>query len=103
MVTRGGDPALMMTKDEPWELIPPRFERGASEGSGDSMVGALAAALARGLASRRRCGGAPPRAPPTSCGTGSAPVRATWSSDLFPRVELRPLKRLDQRRGPGRA
>ena len=54
MVTRGGDPALIMTSDRTWELIPPRFSRGAPEGSGDSMVGALAAMLARGRAHRGR-------------------------------------------------
>jgi len=45
--TRGEDPSLVCTADRRWELIPPRFERGASEGSGDSMVGAMCAALAR--------------------------------------------------------
>jgi 1-phosphofructokinase len=49
VVTRGGDPALVLTDSRAWELTPPRFEGGASEGSGDSMVGALAATLARGL------------------------------------------------------
>lgn len=91
MVTRGGDPALVMTKDRAWELIPPRFESGASEGSGDSMVGALAAALARGLSIEEslRWGGA---AGATNflrhgLGTGSRDV----VSDLLPLVELRPL------------
>jgi len=49
MVTRGGDPALIVTRERSWELIPPRFEEGAAEGSGDSMVGAMAAMLAQGL------------------------------------------------------
>ena len=91
MVTRGGDPALVMTKDKTWELIPPRFSRGASEGSGDSMVGALAATLARGLDMEEalRWGAA---AGATNflrhgLGTGSRDV----VSDLFPRVELREL------------
>ena len=49
MVTRGGDPALIVSRERSWELIPPRFEEGAAEGSGDSMVGAMAAMLAQGL------------------------------------------------------
>jgi 1-phosphofructokinase len=47
--TRGDEPSLVATSDRRWELTPPRFEGGASEGSGDSMVGAMCAALARGL------------------------------------------------------
>jgi 1-phosphofructokinase len=50
LVTRGGEPALVLRDDRAWELIPPRFEAGVSDGSGDSMVGALAATLARGFA-----------------------------------------------------
>jgi 1-phosphofructokinase len=49
IVTRGGDPALVLRDGQAWELAPPRFEEGASEGSGDSMVGAMAAAMARGF------------------------------------------------------
>ena len=49
LVTRGGEPALVLRNGEAWELAPPQFEEGASEGSGDSMVGAIAAALAPGL------------------------------------------------------
>ena len=49
MFTRGDKPSLVATADRRWELTPPRFEGGASEGSGDSMVGAMCAALARGL------------------------------------------------------
>jgi 1-phosphofructokinase len=49
LVTRGGEPALLMRDGESWELVPPRFGEGASEGSGDSMVGAIAACLARDM------------------------------------------------------
>ena len=49
VVTRGGEPALFLDDGCAWELVPPRFEGGASEGSGDSMVGGLAAARALGL------------------------------------------------------
>ena len=91
MVTRGGDPALIMTRDRAWELKPPRFRRGAPEGSGDSMVGALAATLARGMEieDALRWGGA---AGATNflrhgLGTGSHDV----VSDLLEHVELRPV------------
>ena len=91
MVTRGGDPALVMTADRTWELKPPRFSRGASEGSGDSMVGALAATLARGMdiEDALRWGGAAGAANflRHGLGTGSRDV----VSDIMPRVELRPL------------
>ena len=91
MVTRGGDPALVMTKDNTWELVPPRFGRGAAEGSGDSMVGALAAALARGMEIEEalRVGAAAGAANflRHGLGTGSRDV----VSDLLPRVELRPV------------
>ena len=92
MVTRGGDPALIMTADKTWELIPPKFTAGAAEGSGDSMVGALAAALAqgKGIEDAVRWGGA---AGATNflrhgLGTGSRDV----VSDLLPRVELREVE-----------
>lgn len=48
IVTRAGDPALAMRDDRVWELTPPKFERGAREGCGDSMMGALAATVSAG-------------------------------------------------------
>jgi 1-phosphofructokinase len=91
IVTRGGDPALVMTNDRAWELLPPRFGRGAPEGSGDSMVGALGATLARGLdmeeALRWSCAAGAANFLRHGLGTGSRDV----VSDLYPRVELRPL------------
>jgi 1-phosphofructokinase len=48
VVTRGGDPALVLRRGEAWELVPPRFDRGSREGCGDSMMGGIAAALASG-------------------------------------------------------
>jgi 1-phosphofructokinase len=48
IVTRAAEPALVLRGDEAWELVPPRFSHGAREGCGDSMTGALAAALADG-------------------------------------------------------
>ena len=49
IVTRGPDPALVLRGDHAWELVPPRFDRGRREGCGDTMMGALAAGIARGL------------------------------------------------------
>jgi 1-phosphofructokinase len=48
IVTRAGEPAMVLRGEEAWELVPPRFERGSREGCGDSMMGALAACLAAG-------------------------------------------------------
>jgi 1-phosphofructokinase len=48
VVTRGGEPAFVLRDGEAWELVPPRFDRGSREGCGDSMMGGIAAALARG-------------------------------------------------------
>jgi 1-phosphofructokinase len=49
IITRAEEPAMVVRGDEAWELIPPRFERGAREGCGDSMMGGLAACVAQGL------------------------------------------------------
>ena len=49
IITRAGEPAVVVRDGDAWELIPPRFERGAREGCGDSMMGALAAGMAQGL------------------------------------------------------
>jgi 1-phosphofructokinase len=46
IITRAGDPALAMRDGKLWELKPPKFERGAREGCGDSMMGALSATIA---------------------------------------------------------
>lgn len=46
IITRAGDPALALRDGRFWELTPPKFERGAREGCGDSMMGALAATIA---------------------------------------------------------
>jgi len=49
IVTRAGEPAMVVRGEETWELIPPRFEHGSREGCGDSMMGALAACMAGGM------------------------------------------------------
>jgi 1-phosphofructokinase len=91
IVTRAGDPALAMRDGEVWEVTPPKFERGAREGCGDSMMGALAATIsaerewedvlrlsaAAGATNFLRNG----------LGTGARTV----IEDLAPRVQLRQL------------
>ena len=46
IITRAGEPALVLREDHAWRLIGPRFERGSREGCGDSMMGALCASFA---------------------------------------------------------
>ena len=46
IITRAGEPAMAVRDGRAWELAPPMFERGAREGCGDSMMGALAATIA---------------------------------------------------------
>jgi 1-phosphofructokinase len=91
VVTRGGDPALVLHDGQAWELVPPHFDGGAPEGSGDSMVGALAAGLARGLewdeALRLGAAAGAVNFLRHGLGTGSRNV----VDELVERVELRPL------------
>ena len=91
MVTRGGDPALIVTAERTWELTPPRFEEGAPEGSGDSMVGAMAAMLAQGeeLEDSLRWGAAAGAANFLRHGLGTGSRKVV--EDLLARVELREL------------
>src|SRR5664279_3420371 len=50
IVTRAAEPAYAVRADgEEFELVPPRFDRGAQEGCGDAMTGARAAGWALGL------------------------------------------------------
>ena len=49
VVTRGAEPAFVLADGGEWELAGPRFENGAREGCGDSMMGAIAAAWAAGV------------------------------------------------------
>jgi 1-phosphofructokinase len=91
IVTRGGDPAFVATPERTWQLTPPRFEEGAPEGSGDSMVGAMAAMLAQGLPLEEalRWGAAAGAANFLRHGLGTG--SRTVVEDLLPRVELREL------------
>ena len=91
IVTRAEEPAMVLRGDEAWTLIPPRFERGAREGCGDSMMGALAACMAQGLdwEETLRIGAAAGAANFLRNGLGSA-NRGTVEK-LAGRVELRPV------------
>jgi 1-phosphofructokinase len=90
VVTRGGEPALAVTPDRAWEVVPPRLERGFREGCGDSMLGAMAAAWAAGLGLERALvlGAAAGAACFLRHGLGSA--RREVIEELAERVELRP-------------
>jgi 1-phosphofructokinase len=92
LVTNGGQPAFVLRDEESWELVPPRFEGGAGEGSGDSMVGAIAAGLANDLcwedALRLGAAGGATNFLRHGLGTGSRHV----VHDLLDRVELHALQ-----------
>ena len=49
VITRAGDPAFVLHEGRELELVPPKFDRGAREGCGDSMTGGVAAGLALGM------------------------------------------------------
>jgi 1-phosphofructokinase len=91
IVTRAGEPAIAVRDGSAWELVPPRFERGAREGCGDSMMGALAACVAagRGWEETLRVGVAAGAANflRHGLGTGARGV----IEELAPHVELRRL------------
>jgi 1-phosphofructokinase len=91
IVTRAAEPALVLRGDAAWELAPPRFSRGAREGCGDAMTGALAAALADGVAWERALTLAAAAGAANflrhGLGTGSRAV----VERLAERVELRPI------------
>jgi 1-phosphofructokinase len=91
LVTRAGEPALFLDGGEPLELVPPRFERGAREGCGDSMAGGIAAGLAEGRQLRDALvlGAAAGAANFLRHGLGTG-SRAVVES-LIDRVVLRPL------------
>jgi 1-phosphofructokinase len=91
IVTRAEQPAIVVRGDQAWELVPPRFERGAREGCGDSMMGALAACMAAGREWEEtlRIGAAAGAANFLRHGLGSAGRSVV--EELAPRVELREL------------
>jgi 1-phosphofructokinase len=91
IVTRAAEPALVLRDGDAWELVPPRFERGSREGCGDSMMGALAAAVAAGRpweeALRLAAAAGAANFLRHGLGSGARPV----VEGLAERVELRPL------------
>lgn len=89
--TRAEEPAMVVRGDEAWLLTPPRFERGAREGCGDAMMGALCACIAQGRdwEETLRIGAAAGAANFLRHGLGSA-ARATVEK-LVGKVELRAL------------
>jgi 1-phosphofructokinase len=91
IITRAGEPALVLRGEDAWELIPPRFECGSREGCGDSMTGAIAACVATDLGWEEtlRIGAAAGAANFLRHGLGSS-SRAVVE-DLARRVELRVL------------
>lgn len=91
IVTRAEQPALVLCGEQAWWLVPPRFERGAREGCGDSMMGGLAACMAAGRDREEtlRLGAAAGAANFLRHGLGSA--HRSVVEDLARHVELRPL------------
>jgi 1-phosphofructokinase len=90
VVTRGGEPALVLHGTEAWTLTPPRFDRGFREGCGDSMMGGIAAAIASGAEWEQALitGAAAGAANFLRHGLGSASDQVV--EDLVPRVTLTP-------------
>ncbi len=64
IVTRGEQPALVLSGERALRLTPPRFEHGYREGCGDAMMGALTAAWA--------CGSSFEQALPVGAAAGAA-------------------------------
>lgn len=93
IVTRAGEPAVVLRDGVATELVPPRFERGSREGCGDSMMGSLAASFAAGRdwEETLRLGAAAGAANflRHGLGTGSRSV----VEELAGKVELRPYEK----------
>jgi 1-phosphofructokinase len=92
IITKAGDPAMAMRDGKVWELTPPKFERGAREGCGDSMMGALAATTAAGRdwedVLRLSAAAGATNFLRSGLGTGARAV----IEELAPRVQLRELE-----------
>lgn len=91
LVSRGAEPAFVLDDGQPFELVPPVFERGWREGCGDSMVGAIGAAVAAGSSwpDAYVLGAAAGAANFLRHGLGTGSAQAV--SDLARHVELRPV------------
>ena len=92
VITRGGQPALAVTREGAWTIVPPQLERGFREGCGDSMFGAMAATLAGGgdLERSLLIGAATGAACFLRHGLGSA--KRSVIEELVERVDLRPAQ-----------
>jgi len=92
IITRGAEPALVLHGESAWWLVPPRFERGYREGCGDTMMGALAAALSLGrpFEDAVRIGAAAGATNFLRHGLGSGERAAI--EEILPSVELRPFE-----------
>jgi len=91
IITRAEEPALVLRDGRAWELVPPRFERGAREGCGDSMMGALAASMAAGREWEETLRTAAAAGAANFLRHGIGHADGAVVSDLARRVELRPL------------
>jgi len=93
IITRAEEPAVVVRDDDAWELVPPRFERGAREGCGDSMMGGLTACMAKGVEWEEmlRTSAAAGAANFLRSGLGSGTRQVI--EDLARKVNLRPLNR----------
>lgn len=91
IITRAEKPAVVVRGDDAWELAPPHFERGAREGCGDSMMGGLAACMAKGVEWEEmlRTSAAAGAANFLRSGLGSGSRQVI--EDLTRKVKLRPL------------
>jgi 1-phosphofructokinase len=91
IITRAGEPAIVVRGDDAWGLIPPRFERGAREGCGDSMMGALAACMAQGLGWEETLRTAAAAGAANFLRRGLGSGSRSVIEDLARKIELRPL------------
>ncbi|HEY1284791.1 MAG TPA: PfkB family carbohydrate kinase [Solirubrobacterales bacterium] len=91
IVTRAEEPAMVLRGEEAWELVPPRFERGAREGCGDAMMGGLAACMAAGLDWEEMLRRAAAAGAANFLRNGLGSAERGVVDELARRVELRPL------------
>lgn len=89
LLTRAEQPAIVARGDEVWEIVPPPLACGWREGCGDTMFGAIAAGIARGLPFEEwlRLGAAAGAAAFLRRGLGS--VRRDDVEAMVPSVEVR--------------
>ncbi len=96
-VTRAGAPIAVVPRDgEPFEVVPPALPHGHSEGCGDTMMGAIAAAWARGFDLREALvlGAAAGAANFLRRGLGTG--KRAVVEELARTIEVRPLRQAAQ-------